>query len=344
MEKRKLSVLIGSVCLVLVLVTFSFTCVSAPEAAPKKTVWRLQSAMSATYPWVLKYKDWANEVKKRTNGELEIGIYPAAGLGLKPSEILIPVKDGVLEAAEVVSSYVAGEFPEMGAVEIPFLIKSYSDCFKVFKALRPDLNKWLEQRYNSLGLAYWLSPSVEIYTKKPITDIEDLKGLKLRTYSWTLARSTELLGAVPTSITGDELYMALKRGALDGAWTGHSTAVAYKFWEVLNYTTTNMEHSYCLWSIVVNKDKFDALPSHVKKVVRETVPKLEDDCQAIAKASGVEGLRTLEKNGMKGRAVGPEVRGEMVKRMSVLWDEWAKKCGAEGPRLIETIKRIGGSM
>lgn len=342
MEKKKLSVLIGSVCLILVLVTLCFMAVCAPKAAPAKTVWRLQSALSATYPWVLMYKDWATEVKKRTNGQLEIEIYPSAGLGLKPSEILIPVKDGILDAAEVVSSYVTGEFPEIGALEIPFLIKSYSDCFKAFEAVHPDLDKWLVQRYKSLPLAYWLSPSVEIYTKKPIRTIEDLRGLKLRSYSWTLARSTELLGAVPTSVTADELYMALKRGALDGAWTGHTTAVAYKFWEVLKYTTTNLEHSYCLWGIIVNKDKFNALPSDVQKVVHETARKLEADCQAFAKTSAAEGLATLQKNGMEGIAVNPEVRAEMVKRMSIMWDEWGKRCGAEGPRLIDTVRRIGG--
>src|SRR3989304_7409040 len=96
--------------------------------------------------------------------------------------------------------------------------------------------------------------------KKPIRKIKDFKGYKIRS-SGAIADMLKDLGAVPTLIPGEELYLALQTGVVDGAhWGAAQGALTMKFCEVAKYYIQPDLAMAGTDAIIINKDAFNALP------------------------------------------------------------------------------------
>ncbi len=99
-----------------------------------------------------------------------------------------------------------------------------------------------------------------LVTLKPVKTMEDLKGMKIRTIAGPSVDMLKALGAVPVVMPMPDVYMALQKGTLDGVMADWEPIQGFRFHEVAKYVTTNTPFSYSLFTLIMNKDKFNSLP------------------------------------------------------------------------------------
>jgi TRAP-type C4-dicarboxylate transport system substrate-binding protein len=146
---------------------------------------------------------FAADVDKATNGSLKIAIHSAGSL-IKHAEIKRSVRQGTTPIGEMLESLSSNEAAVYGLDSVPFLATGYDASRKLYAAQKPYLEKQLASE--GLMLLYSVPwPPQGLYAKREIKSVDDLKGLKFRTYNAMIGRIAALAGAVPTQIEVPDL-------------------------------------------------------------------------------------------------------------------------------------------
>jgi len=159
------------------------------------------------------------ELEKMSAGKYKVTLYPAGQL--MPGKDEVPaVARGQVQMAMPTIGYVSTIEPAFKLLETPMLFDSYDSMETV---LNGPVGKDLLARLGAkrlMGAGFWYDGFVALWSNKPIRTLADLKDKKIRVFpSEVLANSTKALGAAPTAIPGAEVFLALKQGVADGAWT-----------------------------------------------------------------------------------------------------------------------------
>ena len=116
----------------------------------------------------------------------------------------------------------------MGSNSVPFLATGYDASRKLYAAQKPYLEKQLESEGLMLLYSVPWPPPQGLYAKREIKSVDDLKGLKFRTYNAMIGRIAALAGAIPTQIEVPDLPTAFATGRVDVMITSASTGVDTK--------------------------------------------------------------------------------------------------------------------
>ena len=160
-------------------------------------------------------------------------------------------------------SLASNEAPVYGVDSLPFLATGYDAAKKLYAAQKPYLEKQLASE--GLMLLYSVPwPPQGLYAKREINSVNDLKGLKFRTYNATIGRIAALAGAIPTQIEVPDLPTAFATGRVDVMITSASTGVDTK---AQDYLTHYIETEAWLPRniVFVNKEAFDKLPADAEE-------------------------------------------------------------------------------
>lgn len=228
-------------------------------------------------------KLFAEAVGVCTGGSLEITVHGGGSL-FKGNEIKRAVQRGNAPIGERLISALGNEDPIYAIDAIPFLATDYEQARKLYTASKPALEKLLAD--DNLHLLYAIPwPPQGIYVNRELNSIDDMKGLRFRTYNATLARLAELVGATPTQIEAAELSQALATGVVEAFMTSGATGVDSQVWEHVKYF-----YNAQAW-----------LPKNMVFVNKRTWEALDDDTrakiEAVAAEIEAEGLGTKRKAG-----------------------------------------------
>jgi TRAP-type C4-dicarboxylate transport system substrate-binding protein len=199
-----------------------------------KTTWNANSVWPPNNDHSIGLEQFAAKVKEATNGELEIIVNSGGALGYKGPELLKAVRDGLVPVSDMLVSGVAGDEKIFQIVTLPFLVLDFEETQLLNKTVRPYFDKAAEKwGQKILYIAPW--PGAGLWTKRKITTVEDMKGLKTRTYDKNGALVVEATGGTPYALPFSEVYSSLATGLIDSVITSTPTGVDGKFWEVLQY-------------------------------------------------------------------------------------------------------------
>ena len=174
----------------------------SPSAAAQ-TKWNLPAAYPTDNPHTVNLMDFAKDLSE-AGGKLEDHLVHAATSALfKAPEIKRAVQTGQAQMGEVLLSIHENEDPLYGIDIVPFLATSYAQSRKLWKATRPAIEKRLAAQGMMVLMGVPWGPQ-GIYAKKDINTIEDMRGLKWRSYNVGTARIAELVGAQPVTIQAAE--------------------------------------------------------------------------------------------------------------------------------------------
>jgi len=202
------------------------TAVAAFGSAQAQTRWDMPTPYSDGEFHTRNVRAFAEDVKKATDGALDINVHSNGSL-IKHPDILRAVSTGQVNIAEFLLSQFGNEDPVFEADNIPFVAAGYDDAWKFYQAQKPLLEKKLEGR--GLKLLYSVAwPGQGIYTKEPLKSVADLKGTKFRTYSPLTARLAELLGASPTVVQVPDAPPLFATGGIQAMITSSATGTATK--------------------------------------------------------------------------------------------------------------------
>lgn len=210
---------------------------------------------------------WAEEVKRRTNGRVEMTIYPGGSL-CKPPQQYECAKSGIADIAWGVTGWTPGRFPMTSVLELPFIHRTAS----VGSQILADLwDGYLKKEYDDVHLLYLnASPTVQVNThSKPVRTMEDLKGLKIRVSTAVQGDILGLLGATQVGIPAPQIYEAMSQRVIDGFTLTYEAILPWKLLEVSKYHT-EVAMSSIVFAAFMNKAKYESLPADVRKVLDET--------------------------------------------------------------------------
>jgi TRAP-type transport system periplasmic protein len=248
---------------------------------------------------------FAELVKAKTSNRIEVQVAHSAQLG-DDAAMVTAIRSGALDMTANSQGAVANAVAEYAAYGMPFMFSTPAQAFKV---LDGPLGKELADKTAAKGmvvLGYWDNGIRHMTnSKRPISKVEDMKGLKMRTPpDAVLVDIMQALGADAQQIKFAELYVALQQGVVDGQENPLVNIHASKLYEVQKHLALT-SHMFQMTPFLMSKRTWDRLSEGDRKAVQEAAleattmqrklsQEADDKLLADLKAKGVQ-VTTVDK-------------------------------------------------
>ena len=313
----------------------SIAALSFAAAAQAQTKWDMPTPYSDGEFHTINVRQFVEEVKKATGGQLDINVHSNGSL-IKHPDILRAVSTGQVPIGEILLGQFGNEEPVFNADNVPFLAAGYDAAWKLYVAQKPVLEKKLQGRGMRLLFSVaW--PGQGLYMKSPLKSLDDFKGIKFRTYSAYTARLAELLGASPTVIQVPEVAQAFATGTISAMITSSATGTQTKAWEfVKNYYTTNAMHPKNV--VMVNERAYQRLPAAQQQALTTAGAEAEKRGWELSKLREQAANKQLADNGMTVSAPDAALMNALGKIGDTISAEWLKAAGADGEAIVKAYR------
>ena len=243
-------------------------CLSTSAAAQEVTL-RLHQFLPAQANVPAHILDvWADKVEADSDGRIKIDRFPSMQLGGTPPQLIDQAIDGVADIIWTVAGYTPGRFPQLEVFELPFISTSAEATSRAYGELAEDRMMDTDfAAFKPLGL--WVHGPGLIHSNRPITDVADLNGLKLRAPTRTTTTMFTGLGATSVGMPVPAVPEALSKGVIDAGVIPWEVTAALKVPELVkNHTTFGEDALYTTAFIfAMNKQKWDSLPDDLKGII-----------------------------------------------------------------------------
>jgi len=273
---------------------------------------------------------WANEVEKTTNGRVKFQMLPKHPSA--PPGTFDAVRDGLVDLSYVTASYTparhilplmaelpgAGDTALVNSVAYSRIYWKYFDKVGEYKGVK------------QLGV-FTHGPG-QMFTKRPVSGINDVQGLKIRTGGGVAEAVAKALGTSAFVKPAPESYELLQSGVADGVFFPLESIVSFKLDTVLQQATLFPGGMYSsAFGFFMNEDKWNKLPKQdqdaIEKLAGEHVARLAG---ASWDEADRKGLEALKKSGVKIVNADPAFVAEVKKRSAPIVDDWITKASAKG--------------
>jgi len=256
-----------SVTPVILLIAAAFLLTAGPcELQAATTQLTYSVFFPATHGQAKAGEAWAREIEKRTNGQVKISVL--AGGTLTPADQCFDgVVKGISDLGMSCFAYTRGRFPIMEVLDLPM---GYPNGRTATRVANEFFKKFMPKELEGVKLLYIHAhgPGL-LHTLKPVTTLEQLKGMKIRSTGLS-AKVVEVLGGVPVAMPQGQTYEALQKGVVEGTFTPIETLKGWKQAEVVKSTTDCDAIGYTTaMFVVMNLKKWNALPADVRKTMEE---------------------------------------------------------------------------
>lgn len=301
-----------------------------------KSEYRMSLVLSTAFPWGKGGEIWAAKVKEKTQGRINIKLYPGVSLiqGDQTREFSA-LRQGVIDMAVGSTINWSPQVKQLNLFSLPFLFPDYAavDAVtqgEVGKSLFATLEKagvvplaWGENGYREIS-----------NSKHAIKTPADLKGLKIRVVGSPLFLDTfTALGANPTQMSWADAQPAMASGAVDGQENPISVYQAAKLHTVAQKHITMWGYMNDPLVFVVNKDIWNSWTPADREAVRQAAIEAGKEQIAIARKGMVEAdkplLKEIAANGVTITQLTPAERDAFVKATRPVHEKWKNQIGAD---------------
>jgi len=305
--------------------------VAAAQPAVAQTTLTMSSWVSPQHHLTsVVLQGWATEVEKATSGRVKFTMlpkHPSAAPGTFDA-----VRDGLVDLSFVTASYTparhilplmaelpgAGETALINSVAYSRIYWKYFDKVGEYKGVK------------QLGV-FTHGPG-QMFTKRSVSGINDIQGLKIRTGGGIAEAVAKALGTSAFVKPAPESYELLQSGVADGVFFPLESIVSFKLDTVLEQATLFPGGMYSsAFGFFMNEDKWNKIPKEDQAIIEKL------SGEHIARLAGASwdeadkrGLEALKKSGVKIVNANPAFVTEVQKRSAPIVDEWIKKANAKG--------------
>ncbi|WP_366194813.1 TRAP transporter substrate-binding protein DctP [Meridianimarinicoccus marinus] len=283
--------------------------------------WKMATTVTGGPLMELGAEAFAERVSKMTEGRVEIEVFPAGTLG-KALDVSTTVKRGVADVGHTWMGY------DWGKDKTTVLFGGFAgsmDSERMLHWLYEDGGKelWTEFRQDRFGLVsfpLFMRPAEAfLHSKKPVSTLEDLQGLKMRTAGAWLEISSEL-GASPVTMAGGEVYTSLERGTIDATeWGSLYENVAPGFYQIAKYVVVPGVHQpVAPYELVINDSAWKALSEHDKDMVQMAAELVTFESWMRIGNEDANALEFYRNNGNEIIVLEDEVK-DAAKRLGMEW-------------------------
>lgn len=256
-------------------------------------------------------KVFAEQVEKASGGKMKVRAIGAAALGpdVQMQQALI---GGAQEMMVGSTATLVGITKEMAIWDTPFLFNNVNEADAVLDG--PVGQKVMDKLTEKglVGLVYWENGFRNLTnTKRPVTKLEDLEGIKLRVMQNNVyLESFKTLGANALPMPFSELFSALETKTVDGQENPFNTILSSKFFEVQKYLSVT-NHVYSPWIVLVSKKWWDQLSKDEQKILRDAAIASRDFERKDTREEAGRALAELKAKGMIVNEVSPQESARM---------------------------------
>ncbi|WP_425058731.1 C4-dicarboxylate-binding periplasmic protein DctP [Sporomusa carbonis] len=312
---------------------------AAATGSSGKIVAKLAHNLPVTHHLARAMEDFAKKVNEKSQGNIQINIYPSGQLFNDKSMNDAVMTGGVemgLNSAAMWSSVI----PAMEIFDVPFLFPSYD---RIKKAIDSGVGEKLSGEMEKKGarVLMWADYGFVQFanSKRPLTQPEDFKGLKLRGYGELPSETIKALGASPVTMGAGEVYMALQRGTIDGQTSGTTAMYDRKMYEVSKYLTVT-NHAFPEFLVAINLKFWNSLTADQKKIIQEAADEVRDSIRAQTQNEDIKTLQALKEKGMEVYVVPESDIPVWQKATEPVQAIFVKRAGAVGQEVIDICKSV----
>ena len=329
--------------LALAVATAAMLATTGSIAQTYKPEYKMSLVLGTAFPWGKGGEIWANMVRERTQGRINIKLYPGVSLiqGDQTREFSA-LRQGVIDMAIGSTINWSPQVKELNLFSLPFLMPDYAAIDSLTQGqVGKDIFKIIDKA-GVQPLAFGENGYREISNSKlAIHKPTDLKGLKIRVVGSPLFQDTfTALGANPTQMSWADAQPALATGAVDGQENPISIYTAAKLQNVAQKHVTMWGYVADPLVFVVNKDIWASWTEADRAIVKQAALDAARDQIAIARKGLVEADQPLLKDlgalGVTVTKLSPEERAAFVAATRPVYDKWKKTIGAD---LVATAEK-----
>lgn len=279
---------------------------------------------------------FAENVEKRTNGEVKVKIFPHGQLG-NDQQMITGVRSGIIDIEMSGLNNFDGLLPEVGGVLLPYIFTSRQHAYKV---LDGEVGQGLASKFSNFGMKALGFPENGYRnitnSRKPVKTPADVVGLNIRTNnSAALNQMFDILDANPQPIPVSELYTALETGVVEAQEHPISVTHSFRYDEVQKYLSLT-QHSYSMLVISMNLKKFNKLTAEQQKVIEEVGAEATAYQRELSIKKESQILADLKERGMQ---INDDVdKGAFQKAVASTWDSYIEKFGTSMIDKIQAAK------
>ncbi len=297
---------------------------AAPAHAAAKYRFKLALVIAAGTPIDLAANRFAELVRQRTNGEVEIKVFPASQLGGERA-IIEGVQLGTIEMSFTTTGAIGGFAPEFHVLDLPFLFQNYEAAYTYLDGEQGGRLLKLLDRKGIHGVVY-LENGWRNFTssKNPIKVPGDMKGQKIRVMESPMYMGLiKTLNGSPTPMAYSELPNALLQKVIDGQENPAVNIYSARMYESQPYMIKD-QHTYNVFIFKVNGKVWKALPDNIRKTIETTAVEVRDFQRKLNREADGTFIKRLEGKGMKVHVPNKEEVKAWQTATAPLWEE-AKK-------------------
>ncbi len=314
----------------------AFTMATSAWAANYKSEYKLSLVVGTAFPWGKGAEIWADMVRERTDGRINIKLYPGVSLvqGDQTREFTA-IRQGVIDMAVGSTINWSPQIKQLNLFSLPFLMPDFKAVDALVQGKVGEQMFEFIEKGGVVPLAWGENGYRQISNSKhTITSPEDLKGLKLRVVGSPLFIDTfTALGANPTQMSWADAQPALATGAVDGQENPLSIFIGSKLQDVGQKYLTLWNYMSDPLIYVVNKQVWESWTEEDREIVAKAAQDAAKQQIQIARQGVTEDdsslLDELEKAGVSVTSLTPEQHQAFVDATKSVTDKWKKTIGED---------------
>lgn len=210
------------------------------------------------------------KVEELSDGNIIVEIHGNGELGGNENELVEKMATGTVDIAVAAPNFIASIVPEADLFSIPYLYEDGEHWERVVTGeVGESISNKIFDRSDFNVMSYWQCGTREYFGTKPVTNMADLKGVKIRVHnSETIQSVWSALGAQPTTLAYNELYSGLQNNVIDAAENDLGNILLQKFYEAGKYISMT-NHDIATRFFIISKDKYNKLTDEQKAWIDE---------------------------------------------------------------------------
>lgn len=272
------------------------------------------------------------QVSERT-GTVTFAYFPAEQLG-KAKDLLSLTQAGVSDIGYVGPSYVSDKMPLSAVGQLPEAFStSCEGTLAYWEIARPggalDRAEFAPNGVRLL-MAMVLPPYNLLTTRREITGLDSMKGLKIRSTGGALDLTVQKIGGVPVQMPAPEVREALSRGTIDAGLFPYPSVTPYGMEDFLDWGTQGLNFGSFVATYVISQQKWDALPEDVRQAMTEIGEEMTKEGCATADAQNIEVKQQIADAGVTFVDLPPEDTAQLAEILSTVGSQWAAQLDSQG--------------
>jgi len=307
------------------------------EGLSERIILKFSHVVAENTPKGLAVEKFAELVSEKTNGKVEVQVFPNGILHSEETEIPALVS-GEIQMIAPAYSHLSRLIPQWAVLELPYLFFDHQDVDAAFHGKIGEKLFATLEKSDMKGLAFWGSGFKQVTANRPLILPEDFAGQRIRIIpSPVLEAQFEALGAIPVGSSFTDLYSLLASGQVDGEENTISNVYTKRLYQLQKHMTVS-NHNYLGYAVIVNKAFWNNLPPDIQRSVAEAMEEATHFNNQLSVEMNEQQFTQLQQLGtMQIHIQTEEERAAWRKALQPVYEQFAPSIGEE---LMAEVKRL----